>query len=351
MTPQPGRSWNGQVASLQLGRINNIHWKLVGFEIFPDGSQNVSRPIYRCTSCRRFTDADSINTNPEHNAQCPSLVMLSASNNQFLQHTRHQQLQMQSMMSPQTPYQQQQHTPISQSMAAPSSSPSQQQQHTPDSPQQHQPQVELNSSPSKLSLEPPSNSYRQALTISPYMNKTNTEDPTTNMNGHMGNNGGDNTNSGGNNSAANLFRSQLDFDISNDFGSNSSTDNFSLDTSSASCLPNTTEDSVFYILARMYTNLQNQKLGLPAFDELQRMIGFYAESQNEAQTEVVFIPLGNVLLSEKEKEQITQRFNEELHTDSEAIHSLPKHQGNLIILREDALMHYWSQSITITGLE
>ncbi|KAG7397402.1 hypothetical protein PHYBOEH_000756 [Phytophthora boehmeriae] len=107
----------------------------------------------------------------------------------------------------------------------------------------------------------------------------------------------------------------------------------------------TEEDQVFYILARMYTDGQNQKLGLPAFDQFQRMLGFYSETQNDVQTQVVFHPLRDVGLSDKEREKITSQFVDELGRDSQAVHSLPKYQHNLIMLREDALMFYWSQSL------
>ncbi|RLN37036.1 hypothetical protein BBJ28_00025201, partial [Nothophytophthora sp. Chile5] len=105
------------------------------------------------------------------------------------------------------------------------------------------------------------------------------------------------------------------------------------------------EDQVFYILARMYTDEQSQKLGLPAFDQFQRMLGFYSEAQSDVQTQVVFHPLRGVGLAEKERVDITSQFLDELSRDSEAVHSLPKYNHNLIMLREDALMFYWSQSL------
>ncbi|KAE8892166.1 hypothetical protein PF005_g9592 [Phytophthora fragariae] len=105
------------------------------------------------------------------------------------------------------------------------------------------------------------------------------------------------------------------------------------------------EDQVFYILARMYTDAREQKLGLPAFDQFQRMLGFYSEAQDDVQTQVVFHPLRDVCLSDDERQKITSQFVDELRRDSQAVHSLPKYQHNLIMLREDALMFYWSQSL------
>lgn len=74
-------------------------------------------------------------------------------------------------------------------------------------------------------------------------------------------------------------------------------------------------------------------------------LGFYNEAQSDVQTQVVFHSLLDVGLSEKEQVEITGNFMEELERGSDAVHSLPKYQHNLIMLREDALMYYWSQSL------
>jgi hypothetical protein len=64
------------------------------------------------------------------------------------------------------------------------------------------------------------------------------------------------------------------------------------------------------------------------------------------QTQVVFHSLHEVGLPESEQSEITAQFQSELQQDSDAVHSLPKYQHNLVLLREDALMYYWSQSLT-----
>lgn len=74
-------------------------------------------------------------------------------------------------------------------------------------------------------------------------------------------------------------------------------------------------------------------------------LGFYSEAQDDVQTQVVFHPLRDVCLSDEERQKITSQFVDELSRDSQAVHSLPKYQHNLIMLREDALMFYWSQSL------
>lgn len=68
------------------------------------------------------------------------------------------------------------------------------------------------------------------------------------------------------------------------------------------------------------------------------------------QTQVVFHALATVEITEKELLDITSQFQEELKQNSVAVHSLPTYQHNLILLREDALMFYWSQSLPCFGV-
>ncbi|KAF4320156.1 hypothetical protein BBO99_00005903 [Phytophthora kernoviae] len=248
-------------------------------------------------------------------------------------------------------------------------------------------------SPKTLAELATSSAQRPALTISPYMNKVTTEGSTT------GNSGQEQASSG-NLFESNAFHTQMEalggssdkmaflnksapeednpaLDPQQNYqqGETSSTFSGVIGTSlfnemtsmginldqydkgetqllgdfggleGGSTVSPTEEDQVFYILARMYTDGQNQKLGLPAFDQFQRMLGFYSESQNDVQTQVVFHPLRDVGLSDKEREEITSQFVDELGRDAQTVHSLPKYQHNLIMLREDALMFYWSQSL------
>lgn len=68
------------------------------------------------------------------------------------------------------------------------------------------------------------------------------------------------------------------------------------------------------------------------------------------QTQVLFHALEDVGVPEKEQADITTRFTLELQQNSDAVHSLPKYQHNLVMLREDALMYYWSQSLQSFGV-
>ncbi|OWZ08613.1 hypothetical protein PHMEG_00018810 [Phytophthora megakarya] len=384
-----------------------VEWALGGFEIHPDGSMNTARPIYRCPQCRRLNDVDMLAAGPlvSHSPQCVfapnngNMVyrsqMESAPMNQQQQmqqqrgYAAYQQLAEQSMgmSAPQTS-----NTNSYGSSAMVDSS----------SLNVHQNTVNITSkpedvSPKTLATFANSSTQRPSMTISPYMNKVTAE-------GVPGSSGQDQeaTPVSGNLFESNAFHNQMEMmnngteklfmnknttveddpaldpqqqhpqnyqqDAGSTFNGVIGTTLFNEMTSmginleqydkgdsqllgeinglgdGAPNVPND-EDQVFYILARMYTDAREQKLGLPAFDQFQRMLGFYSEAQDDVQTQVVFHPLRDVCLSDEEREKITTQFVDELGRDSQAVHSLPKYQHNLIMLREDALMFYWSQSL------
>ncbi|POM59426.1 hypothetical protein PHPALM_31849 [Phytophthora palmivora] len=384
-----------------------VEWALGGFEIHPDGSMNTARPIYRCPQCRRLNDVDMLAAGPavSHSPQCvfapnngnmmyrSQMEGTPMNQQQQMQQQRgyaaYQQLAQQSMgmSTPQTST-----TNSYGSSAMVDSSSLNVQQNT----------VNITSkpedvSPKTLATFTTSSTQRPSMTISPYMNKVTTEG---NMSGNSGQEQGS-TSGSGNLFESNAFHNQMEM-MSNGteklFMNKNTTveddpaldpqqqqpQNYQQDTGSsfngvigtslfnemtsmginldqydkgdsqllgelnglggAPNAPND-EDQVFYILARMYTDAQERKLGLPAFDQFQRMLGFYSEAQDDVQTQVVFHPLRDVCLSNEEREKITSQFVDELGRDSQAVHSLPKYQHNLIMLREDALMFYWSQSL------
>ncbi|KAG7384489.1 hypothetical protein PHYPSEUDO_002541 [Phytophthora pseudosyringae] len=386
-----------------------VEWALGGFEIHPDGSMNTARPIYRCPQCRRLNDVDMLAAGPavSHSPQCVfapnggSGNMMYRSQMEGTPMNQHQQLQQQQrgyatyqqlaeqsmgMSAPQTS------TTSSYGSSAMVDTSSLNVQHN---------TVNITSkpedaSPKTVATLASSSTQRPSMTISPFMNKVTAE-------GGMPGNGGQEQGSSGNLFESNAFHNQMEM-----MGTSSSTEKLFMNKSSAveddpaldphqqqpqnyqqeagssfggvigttlfnemtsmginldqydksepqllgefggleggAPAPND-EDQVFYILARMYTDAQEQKLGLPAFDQFQRMLGFYSEAQDDVQTQVVFHPLRDVCLSDEERGKITSQFVDELGRDSQAVHSLPKYQHNLIMLREDALMFYWSQSL------
>uniref|UniRef100_K3XC06 Uncharacterized protein n=1 Tax=Globisporangium ultimum (strain ATCC 200006 / CBS 805.95 / DAOM BR144) TaxID=431595 RepID=K3XC06_GLOUD len=424
-----------------------VEWRLAGFEINADGSQNVSCPIYRCPQCKRLNDVEMMsNGMAEHSPQCVFASMMyrsqmegAAAHQQLQQQIQQQQMQLnhQHYLSTNgTPRQYQlQHNPsmhasTAMTMSRPvpaamsSSSMLSLEVATDMNMQQSYEQDDGSSDNSPKTLAAlMSSSQRPVLTISPYMNKvTGSDDGQGGNSNDSASDASPSQQAAGNLFASHAFRNQMeisevasshlnataakqhhqnafleeekpehdpstDDDNSNQYHvsiedntatlsvgvgtalfNEMSSMGISLDSFDKSggnggsfdannpladftgAIGSNDEDQVFYILARMYTDVQSRKLGLPAFDQFQRMLGFYTESQNDAQTQVLFHALQDVRLPEKEIVDITNRFTQELQQNSDAVHSLPKYQHNVVMLREDALMYYWSQSIQCFGV-
>ncbi|KAL4172247.1 co-chaperone [Phytophthora ramorum] len=400
MQPPTPQSQQAPVQTPASGAGNSpgaVEWALGGFEIHPDGSMNTARPIYRCPQCRRLNDVDMLAAGPaiSHSPQC-----VFAPNNgsmmyrSQLEGTPMSQQQMQQQRGYAT-YQQLAEQSLGMSAAPTPSTSSYGSSAMVDSSALNVQQntVNINSkpedaSPKTLAALATSSTQRPSMTISPYMNKVTNEGP-------MPAPGQEQGSATGNLFESNAFHNQMEMmgnsteklflnkstaveddpaldpqqqhyqqEAGPSFGgaigpslfNEMSSMGINLDQAEPQLLGEfggleggapapSEEDQVFYILARMYTDAQEQKLGLPAFDQFQRMLGFYSEAQDDVQTQVVFHPLRDVCLSDEEREKITSQFVDELGRDSQAVHSLPKYQHNLIMLREDALMFYWSQSL------
>lgn len=397
-----------------------VEWKLAGFEIHSDGTANVSRPIYRCTQCRRLVDVEIMNHGQDlHSPQCLFVTGTATYAGSMASTSQHQQQAYYSNnTTPRAVY------PVSSRATTPraASTPMASEPEPAPTPTQYQPELTVQTGDDTTGESPKSlafatSGHRPVLTISPFMNKIVTND-SMDLQPHqqhaMAEDGRD-----GNLFASNAFRNQMDLSdmqapsptteeklmfltkpiddksspqsqdedqqymLDNpqsspesdgqslivSVGNSSlysemtsmgiSVDGYMTKSTAPSVLePDhpladfndltgsmTEEDQVFYILACMYSTPHAGKLGLPAFDQFQRMLGFYTETQNEVQTQVVFHSIHEVGLTQEEEAQITANFHDELQQNSDAVHSLPKYQHNLVLLREDALMFYWSQSI------
>lgn len=391
-----------------------VEWKLAGFEIHPDGTQNVACPIYRCPHCKRLHDVEAMSSGmAEHSPQCVFSSLLYRSQLEAAQ--QQQQLQQQMHMAQYQQQQSQAQTPMSRAGINPSTASS------------SMPPLDTDLLvPGAYAVETPSDASPKTLammhqrlgqaTISPFMNRAPSTDDNLSDDTTAQGASSSNQSNQGNLFASHAFRSHMAIsedpsgldakpesdgpestdplggvasnnndDRSSSNNSNSLATQLAMDDSAVTLSVGVgtalfhemssmgisleefnkssggftplgdfsglgDEDQVFYILARMYTDAQNRKLGLPAFDQFQRMVGFYTEAQNDAQTQVLFHALEDVGVPEKEQVDITNRFTLELQQHSDAVHSLPKYQHNLIMLREDALMYYWSQSLQTFGV-
>ena len=314
----------------------SVEWALAGFEIHPDGSVNPGRPIYRCPRCRRLNGVDMLAAGPavSHSPQCVFSSNRSNDNMMYCSQreraaTNQQQIQQQERgyaAYPQLPEQS-----MSMSELHTSSTNSYGSNAMVDSSslnaERNIVNISLKSedvSPKTLDDIATSSAQRPAMTISPYMNKVATE----------GSMSGDSepkqepTPGIGNLFESKAFHNQMDMismeklflnknipveddpafdpqqppvqnyqqDPSLSFGGVIGTSLFNEMTSMGINLDfydkgesqllgefvgpgrngateaRNGEDQVFYILARMYTDAQEQKLGLPAFDQFQRMV-------------------------------------------------------------------------------
>jgi hypothetical protein len=432
MQPQTPQTQQAPVQTPVAGAGSSpgpVEWALGGFEIHPDGSMNTARPIYRCPQCRRLNDVDMLAAGPaaSHSPQCVFSPNGGSGNMMYrsqMEGTPMNQQQLQQQQRGYATYQQL--AGQSMGMGAPQTSSTNRYGSSAmadtSSLNMQQNTVNITSkaedtSPKTLAALATSSTstQRPSMTISPFMNKVTEGSVPGSEPQEQGSTPGS-----GNLFESNAFHNQMEM---MDNGTeklflNKSTaveddpaldpqqqqpQNFqqgvgasfigtslfnemtsmgiNLDQNEPQLLGEfggleegaaNEEDQVFYILARMYTDAQEQKLGLPAFDQFQRMVrvhvgwsapprrllrltstsvliplqlGFYSEAQDDVQTQVVFHPLRDVCLSDEEREKITSQFVDELGRDSQAVHSLPKYQHNLIMLREDALMFYWSQSL------
>lgn len=307
-TPMPSPASGGGAVPTAAA----VEWKLAGFEIHSDGSQNVTRPIYRCPHCKRLCDVDAVASGlAEHTAQCVFTTLLYRSPLQDAAAMQQQQHQLQIQHQMQLTHH---HYLAANSDAF-----------------HHQQQPHAVGDSPKTLAALISDRQRPVLTISPYMNKVTGSDD---------DNGSQTTSdasspavNAGNLFASNAFRNQMEISevvshlgkpetnahafLAVDTGDSDDVapesdhhagdaTSLGLDDSNStvgvgSALFNEMssmgisldqfdkptaggfnpladfgglgdEDQVFYILARMYTDARNRKLGLPAFDQFQRMV-------------------------------------------------------------------------------
>lgn len=385
MSMTPSMSWSNHVnQSQQMPMASPSHasveWRLTAFEIHPDGTQNVSRPIYRCPQCKRLNDVDAMRSGmAEHSMQCvfavqnAQMMYRSQMEGVAQQQKQQQQQQQQQMQMNQhymaandstRMYQQQQANHMYQSQKSVTTTPT----GAPISmrtPSQQRPQMQqreqrivssediessalqsfqvgelaantaANASQRKLSG---SMSGRAPLKISQYVNKVPgsddgsgrdssaanspsvtieeqslsqqpTDSPSTSnffANSSFGDlNSSTNQSSGADedkfaflkneNDSPNPATDSKDLTLEEDMPSSALAagigsalfqemtsmgimlDQFDKgtgleDISGMISSQTSEEDHVFYILARMYTDAHDQKLGLPAFDQFQRMV-------------------------------------------------------------------------------
>uniref|UniRef100_M4BVQ6 Uncharacterized protein n=1 Tax=Hyaloperonospora arabidopsidis (strain Emoy2) TaxID=559515 RepID=M4BVQ6_HYAAE len=311
-----------------------VEWSLGGFEMYPDGSMNTARPIYRCLHCRRLNDIDMLAAGPalSHNPQCVFAPGGGNNGNVMYRSELERTLVDQQHPMQQRGYAAYQHLgdQSMRSSAAPSTSSIKTSSYgnsvaaDTTSLDMEQNIVNITSkpgdaSPKTLAAYATVSTQRPSMTISPYMNKVVTDGIVPGDNRHDDGH----TPVSGNLFESNAFHNQMEMignssdklflnkDIATEVGSVPSRRQETTSSSFAGVIGTSAfnemtsmginldqydkgeshvlggfahlgengdtealcgEDQVFYILARMYTNAHEQKLGLPAFDRFQRMV-------------------------------------------------------------------------------
>ena len=113
------------------------------------------------------------------------------------------------------------------------------------------------------------------------------------------------------------------------------------------------DQNVFFIVARMFNCAAPLgELGLPAFDRDRVLLGFYQEAKSDAATEVLFVALADLpaQLTDGSKDAAKQLLGSELEMKSDAVFRLSRHNNDLVKLKEDALMFYWTSNLGDSGV-
>ncbi|KAI9895849.1 hypothetical protein PsorP6_018617 [Peronosclerospora sorghi] len=84
-------------------------------------------------------------------------------------------------------------------------------------------------------------------------------------------------------------------------------------------------------------------IGFPAFDISMNLLGFYQEGRENATTEVVFLPVSDILAISQGEIHKTQRLLQaEMKTNSSAVHTLARCNNGLVKLKEDVILFHWN---------
>ena len=118
-------------------------------------------------------------------------------------------------------------------------------------------------------------------------------------------------------------------------GSNSSSD------------PDPAEQRVSHVIAKMYySRSMGVAIGFPAFDSRQQLVGFYSEQKVGAETRIAFIPESRLAgLDKSDTTAASDILNEEIEQKSLSVHTLSAYQNNLEKLKENVMMYYWSKDV------
>ncbi|RLN87294.1 hypothetical protein BBJ28_00014894 [Nothophytophthora sp. Chile5] len=355
-------SWTGGV----VHGLHQLEWQTVGYESKSDGTADPERPIYRCPACWRYKDVMTYET-AQHDTKClianllltyatdtmghldyvlkgierfPAMIASAqasaaqkAATRPMAQSQQNQSAGTPSLVSPQ-------HTGnniMGVNPLADDPTPTQQMMTS---------AMMMNSSmgpaatANQFSMSN-SSSAMATSTSSAMSSGSLTRGLSEGLSGLEGPPGLFRNNSGG----LTEFMRSLDDQESTDpmfyqnLGGNSNGGNNSSNNQIADAI----EMQVFYVVARMVTLDSSNAIGFPAFDVNLNLLGFYQEGRENATTEVVFVPVGDISAISQVEIMETQRLLQtEMQKNSNAVHTLSRCNNDLVKLKEDVILFHWN---------
>lgn len=347
--PQSANSLTGameNILSWTGGVVNGLHqleWQTVGYESKSDGTADPERPIYRCPACWRYKDVMTYET-AQHDTKClianllltyatdtmghldfvlkgierfPAMIASAqaAAQKAAAKPMGHMQSQTPSLVSP--------HNAL---MGV--------------HPLTDDKSSMMSMMTSRIANNTTSNQFSMGNTSSSTMT-TATSATMSGLTGMEGPPGLFRNNSGG----LSEFMRSLDDHDSNDpiFYQNLAGSGNSNNGGSANQLADAIEMQVFYVVARMVTLNASNSIGFPAFDVSMNLLGFYQEGRENATTEVVFVPVGDIpAISQGEVLETRRLLQAEIKGNSSAVHTLARCNNDLVKLKEDVILFHWN---------
>ncbi|GMF40312.1 unnamed protein product [Phytophthora fragariaefolia] len=339
-SPQSANSLTGAMESILTwtgGVVNGLHqleWQTVGYESKSDGTADPERPIYRCPACWRYKDVMTYET-AQHDTKCLIANLLLTYATDTMGHLDFVLKGIERfpamIASAQAAAQKAAAKPMGQLQNQNAGAPSL------VSPQNAGMMGVNPLTDDAISSAMMMNSSMGTTATSNQFSMSNSSSAMTSaMEGPPGlfrNNSGGLTE----------FMRSLDDQDSNDpmfyqnlaAGGNSS--------GGGSQIANAIEMQVFYVVARMVTLNSSNAIGFPAFDMNMNLLGFYQEGRENATTEVVFVPVGEIPAISQGEIMETQRLLQgEMKGNSPAVHTLARCNNDLVKLKEDVILFHWN---------
>ncbi|ETP49259.1 hypothetical protein F442_05193 [Phytophthora nicotianae P10297] len=357
-SPQSANSLTGAMESILTwtgGVVNGLHqleWQTVGYESKTDGTADPERPIYRCPACWRYKDVMTYET-AQHDTKCLIANLLLTYATDTMGHLDFVLKGIERfpamIASAQAAAQKAAVKPMGQMQGQNAGTPSLVSPQngmmgvnplTDDTSSNQQMMSSAMMMNSSMGSTATANQFSSAMA-------TATSGAMSGLTGMEGPPGLFRNNSGG----LTEFMRSLDDQDSNDsmFYQNLAGSGNNNSSGGNSQIADAIEMQVFYVVARMVTLNTSNAIGFPAFDVSMNLLGFYQEGRENATTEEVFVPVGDIpAISQGEVLETQRLLQAEMKNNSSAVHTLARCNNDLVKLKEDVILFHWNAKDRIT---